>query len=526
MKIFVEYLLSINDLILINLGENFLVFLNFVVLFLLFRTISWHLQNWQIREYRWDRMLAHWQTRSGFLGIFNLWFFPGKFPRPKLSGRIILTLLISCLLFIAWGIQDILIGEACYTMTIVNSDKFMCGLAFSLSPLPLWFLLLILERFCWAIIILAVFLSSFPVWISKQIIFRKARRIIKSNSGFKVIGITGSYGKSSTKEILVKFLQDKFSRENILFNPANFNNEIAIARLVIKNKKWFKEAKKGFFVVEIGAYRTGEIKDVCHFINPNFGIITGIGNQHLSPFGSQEKITKAKFELAEKCSEQVFFDEDNSFLRNIFKNKKIEGRTQGVNSKEISNLEISLEKSSFVFHGKAFDLFLSGEFWIKNTLLVISLARKIGLSLEDCQKSLKKIKPFTNSLQVFSRENFILIKDLYSINLNGALGALKHLTLSKGRKILISQPMLELGDSAEISHRKLFNYALKHNIEVWWLKNDFKILGKEILGKNFHCPKKTKQMEMVLQLKNELKKEDIILLEGRIDREIVGIFSV
>jgi UDP-N-acetylmuramyl pentapeptide synthase len=86
--------------------------------------------------------------------------------------------------------------------------------------------------------------------------------------------------------------------------------------------------------------------------------------------------------------------------------------------------------------------------------------------------------------------------------------------------------MLELGDSAENSHRKLFNYALEHNIEVWWLKNDFKILGEKILGKNFHCPGKAKQMEVVLQLKNELKKEDTILLEGRINKEIVGIFGI
>src|SRR3989344_5170861 len=139
--------------------------------------------------------------------------------------------------------------------------------------------------------LLGVLLSEIPVQIYRKIIIYQARQMVK-NSKTVFIGITGSYGKTSTKEFLAEILSQKYITDK---TEKNYNSDIGVSLSILKNLK----PDSQYFIAELGAYKKGEIKKICDIIQPKYGILTGIGNQHLHLFGSQKNLLAAKAELLE-----------------------------------------------------------------------------------------------------------------------------------------------------------------------------------------------------------------------------------
>jgi len=459
------------------------------------RTISWHLQNWQLREYRWDRMRAHLRTKDGQINFCNLWFFKGIFPRPHKSGRMIMTLGVLLLLFVL-------------SFELVTKQ----------GNIPLTLTLILWERTLFLTVFIAVFITRIPVEIARKVLFLKAKRIVK-NSNVTRIGITGSFGKSSTKQILIHLLQSKFGAENVLFNPGNENNEVAIARLIIRNAEFFKKGK--FFIAEIGAYRRGEIKGVCQFVQPHTGIITGINAQHIELFGSQKNIQQAKFELAESATQKVFFNADSPLLREIAEDRNIDAVKIPLALSTAHNLTSDHHQSTFEIYGTKMTLPWSGAFFVSNALLAIESARECGMSVDDIAKALPKLPPLDRALNMKTLENkATLLEDLYSANPDGVLGAIQHLGTFEGKKIFVGIPLRELGAQAENVHRKIFTALEKMDAEVFWLKPDFSALGKEICESQFHGD----DIEVLKKRASTLKTNDAILLESRLPKTVTNIF--
>lgn len=489
----------------------------FIIFFLIIyclgiRTFLWHLQNWQIREYRFDRVSEYFKTKEGLKNFFNVWFFKGFLPRPQKTSRIFIIIGIFLLL-------QLLLIKTSFDKGFFKNINFLTLIGF----LVLW------ERTIFILTAFSVFISKAPVFLAQKILFKKAKKIIeKGNSQVIRIGISGSFGKSSTKEILVHLLQQNFGSKNILFNPENQNNEVAIARLILKNKVFFKTSKKEktkIFICEIGAYKKGEIKKVCDFFIPHIGIMTGLNDQHISLFGSQKNIQKAKFELAESVTQKIFFNADNQLLNEIFEDRKIQALSIPISTKSIEIKEF-FNKSEFKFYNEEFVLPWAGKFFVQNAILALECARELGIKREKLPNLLKTIPPLKRALLVEKFQKTNLLKDLYSANPDGIKMAINHLKNFKGKKIFIGLPLLELGTKSKKNHQEIFKLLKNIEAEVFWLKSDFVPFGKEICGKKFHFHKNLnttiKQIENLLK---NLSERDAILLESKLPESILNIFK-
>ncbi len=508
----------------------------FTLLFL--RTTLWHLQNWQIREYRWDRMIAYFKTKQGTKNLFNLWFFKGILPRPKFSKRILVIIITFIVIHIPITILifRIILDTTC-PITIPSSIE-ICPIPKISIPI---FILITSERLIWLSLLISTLLSKIPRYFAEKRLFAQAKKIISQSKNVTVIGITGSYGKSSTKEILHHLLEQNFGSESVLKNPANENNEIAIARLILANKEFFISpssrgtkgeqitppsmrgagGEKKFFIAEIGAYRRGEIAKVCKFIQPHLGIITGLNSQHIELFGSQSNIQRAKFELAESVSDKVFFAADNELLSEIFADRAIKATKIGISTKAATNIKSSADKTEFTAFGENFTLPWPGEFFVSNALLCLELFRELDGKTTDAAKYLGTLPPLQRALKITDFKNGKLLTDLYSSNPDGVLNAIKHLGQFKGKKIFVSNPLLELGDKSQQTHEQIFSSLSEIKAEVFWMKDDFSDLGKQICKNKFHG----KDLTKLKKLTENLETNDAILLESKLPQEVLNLFT-
>ncbi len=466
---------------------------------LILRTALWHIQNWQLREYRCDRMNAYLKTKDGRKDIYSFWFFKGILPRPKFSFRVSL---LFVWLFIVVGVIFFYVKlDTSYSLLITT---------------------LLIERTMWCWVMLGVRFSAIPVTCQKIRLYHQAKQVIQKGKNIHRIGITGSYGKSSTKEILVHLLQDTLGKENVLFNPANNNNEVAIARLVLSHASFFKPSQnKKIAVFEIGAYSRGEIRTVCHFSQPHTGILTGLNEQHVELFGSKENISKAKFELAEDASQDVFFNADNPQLNNIFDQRKIKANVSPVSKKLVKAIKTHPDKTEFEWRDQKCVLPWGGEFFVTNALLALETAYKIfDIAPKELAKSLKTLPPLKRALNLKTLHNgATLLEDIYSANTDGVMGAIQHLGQFQGRKIFVGIPLRELGKEAGNAHKKIFERLHEIGAEIFWLKTDFAELGKNICGDNFHLI--STDFRHITKVIQSLKKGDAVLLESRLPEKLL-----
>ena len=256
---------------------------------------------WQLKEYHFGRFKAHFETYKLNKIFSSFW----SIKVPKLTKKTIIILLTGILL-------EILILFYIFPF----SDK------------KFYFSLLILIIFAPLILSLLILLFQIPTVILRNQILKKAKKKRLQFKSLLVIGITGSYGKTSTKEFLAEILSSKF---NVLKTKEHINAEIGIAETILNELRDEHE----IFICEMGAYERGKIKEVCEMIKPTIGILTGINEQHLSTFGSLENIIKAKFELIESLPADgiAFFNAKNKYCLKLYQMTKIKKFLYGENVK-------------------------------------------------------------------------------------------------------------------------------------------------------------------------------------------------
>ena len=296
---------------------------------------------------------------------------------------------------------------------------------------------------------------------------RKAHKKIKSIPGFKVVGITGSYGKTSTKYIVNTILSQKY---NSLMTPESYNTTMGVVRTINEKLK----PTHNLFVCEMGAKYIGDIKEICDIVEPNYGILTAIGPQHLDTFKTIENVAKTKLELLDSLPDVTGVSFVNWEDENIRKAKLPKNVVKyGLNKKSdyyAENVTISAKGSSFdvVMPGGrriTAKTKLLGRLNILNIVCGVAVADKLGLTEEQIKMGIKFIKLVEHRLELRPNPNgSIIIDDSYNSNVRGADMALEVLgTFKDMKKILITPGIVELGEKAYEINKALGKEATKHS---------------------------------------------------------------
>jgi UDP-N-acetylmuramoyl-tripeptide--D-alanyl-D-alanine ligase len=289
---------------------------------------------------------------------------------------------------------------------------------------------------------------------------RDAKRILKQSPNMKIIGVTGSYGKTSTKFIITRLLQEKYT---VTVTPESFNTPMGVVRTIREKMKQGTQ----IFVVEMGAKKVGDIKEICDIVHPTYGVITSIGPQHLDTFHSMENIINTKFELAnavDKADGTMFLNLDSLPVREGTAKNSICYGTDASYDCYATDVVYSEAGASFtvVCDGESIPLTtrLLGQHNILNITAAVAVARHFGVEIPDIQYAVSTLKPTEHRLEVKSTVGgATLIDDAYNANPAGCLEAVNVLgRFENKQKIIITPGLVELGDKEYESN---FNLGVK-----------------------------------------------------------------
>lgn len=326
--------------------------------------------------------------------------------------------------------------------------------------------------------------------------------------GTKIIGVTGTNGKTTTKELIATVLQKKY---NVLYTQGNFNNHIGVPKTLLRLTK-----EHDIAVVEMGANHPGEIKTLVNIVEPDCGIITNVGKAHLEGFGSFEGVIRTKGELYDflrsKPGSEVFIDADNEHLNGIAGGLKLV--RYGVDS-DAADVAVKGEVTacnpflSFRWNGGEVQTHLIGAYNIYNMLAAATIGLHFGVSTGQVNDALAGYIPSNNRSQLTVTDRNKLIVDTYNANPTSMMAALRNFTLmTVSPKMAILGDMRELGSVSAEEHQKVVDYLKAEGIDNVWL------VGEEF-AKTDCAYRKFRNVE---EVKKEINDSDIsgkyILIKG------------
>ena len=307
----------------------------------------------------------------------------------------------------------------------------------------------------------------------KRYYINDAKKILKSMPNLKIIGITGSYGKTSVKYYLETLLKVGF---NVVMTPASFNTPMGVVKTIRGDLRPDTEV----FLCEMGARYVGEIKEICDIVHPHDGIITSIGPQHLETFGSIENIISTKYELGDAVPKDghLFLNMDCDYIRDNagkYQNRVHYGTDVANTSEEVNGLlqntgyyseDIVVSENGTDFtvvspsgQKMRYQMKLIGEHNVINVVGAIALANIYGIPLEKLVTAVRRLRPAPHRLQMIPRGNVTIIDDAYNSNPVGSKAAVTTLGMFKGTRILVTPGMVELGDKEDEYNRLFGTYA-------------------------------------------------------------------
>ncbi len=311
-------------------------------------------------------------------------------------------------------------------------------------------------------LILLVNLINHPVerGINRRYI-NDASRILRGMPNLKIIGVTGSYGKTSVKYFLNTLLSAQY---NVLCTPGNFNTTLGVVRTIRENMKPFYD----IFICEMGARQVGDIKEICDLVHPDYGIITSIGPQHLQSFHTIENIIATKFELADAVpgTGKVFLNYDNAYIREHKIEKPVV--SYGTEGEKVDFLAYDIAVSSggssfrmkdergavYEFHTK-----LVGSHNVQDIAGAIAVAHTLGIPMEKLLYPVRKLESVPHRLQLIKQGDRIILDDAYNSNKSGFEAALDTLAMFRELRILMTPGMVELGEKQYDENKEVGVYA-------------------------------------------------------------------
>lgn len=319
-----------------------------------------------------------------------------------------------------------------YLSNAVSSDYMMLSsLDFVLLPLT----------FCLSIVVVRpierYYYKRFVAYAKEQL----------SRGNLLKIGITGSYGKTTVKNILDKMLSYKYKT---LATPKSYNTPLGIA---LATRDITPETQ--IFIAEMGARRIGDIKELADIVKPKIGIITGIAPQHIESFKTIDNVISTKAELIDSLPQDgvAFFNGDSKYINHIyyksmFANKVVTTSNHG--RIHIDDVNLSPSGATFTLHvgnaQKECRTRLIGKHNLSNIVLCAYVATHLGVTIDEISYAIENLTPEPHRMELISaRGNITIIDDSYNCNVEGAKAALETLSTFSGRKVVVCQGIVELG---------------------------------------------------------------------------------
>lgn len=345
----------------------------------------------------------------------------------------------------------------------------------------------------------------------------------KFNDDFLVVGVTGSVGKTSTKDIIANVISQKYKT---LKTQGNNNNDIGLPFTVLKLQEDTEAA-----VIEMGMNHFGEISKLTKIAQPKIAVITNIGTSHIGNLGSRENILKAKLEILEGMSKKVLIiNNDNDLLHEFYEknvDNDIEMHTYGIdNYSEVQAESIVLNENSSEFvcniRDTKFKVYVpvGGIHFVYNALCATIIGNLIGMTNEEIVKGIQTFELTKKRMDIKKLQNGVtIINDSYNASFESMKASLEYLKgLNAKRKIAVLGDMFELGEYSKELHKKVGKEVYKNNIDILICtgensKNIVETAEAEGMKKTkiYYLKNKTEIVELI---RKNWKKDDAILFKA------------
>ena len=355
-------------------------------------------------------------------------------------------------------------------------------------------------------------------WVENSLLYlQKLANFHRLKFNIPIIGITGSNGKTSTKELINVVLSKKY---NVLCTKGNLNNHLGVPLTLLQLND-----KHELAIIEMGANKPGDIKELAEIAEPNYGIITNIGKAHLEGFINFEGVLKTKLELFDFISSsngEFIVNADDEILNNATKDYSIrvlyssKGRTAIEGKLEELTPFVALSYKSENYESPYIKTNMIGNYNFYNFLVAITFGQIFKVSNDLINEAIRNYVPSNNRSQVLKTNNNLLIIDCYNANPSSMLAALESfLMLKEENKIAILGDMLELGVQSIAEHKKILAFCFDNNLEFITVGPIFQSLNKEGFNsiedyKEFHSKNKLSEKTILLKGSRGIALENLI----------------
>ena len=470
-----------------------MIIIYFLILLLILIRLLRFLAIVQQKEYRLDRLLSYFHSASGKQDLVKIWpntknLTATGLKRPIRTFRVFLV-----------GLLTLLVIFSLYLWLTLFVDLTLIKLIF-------WVLVLVCLPLFVTLVILPTSLISY-FWT--LVLLKQASQKISDQKPL-VIGITGSFGKSSTKQLLAHLLQAKFK---VFATPKSFNTKYSVAQTI--NNSY---AGQEVVILEYGAYSQGEIKTLAKYFKPTLAMITGFAPQHLDLFGSEKNIIQAKRELILAMDENsyVFANARSIGVREICQVNNYQIIDYSGPDSQVMITAASLDpqgKLSFSWKDKVIKTQLVGKHYLEIVAGSIAVAQHLGLTHQQIMDRLSSFKPTSNFISSSpTSTGALIINDGLTTNPAGfkaALDLVKDIKRDK-KVILVTGGIVDLGHQEKEIHLKLAQAGAQFVDQVWY----FGLVGKPQFNQVF-AGKVIDSEEAIKEKITQLSQDDLVLLEGK-----------
>ena len=335
------------------------------------------------------------------------------------------------------------------------------------------------------------------------------------------IGVTGSVGKTSTRDMIYSVLSRKYST---LRNEKNYKNQIGVPLTMLKVQK------EEMAVVEMGMNQLGEIERLSKIVRPQIGVITNIGTAHIGKLGSRENICKAKLEITTGMDKDgiLILNQDDDLLHAYYEKNRNNRKMITIGIKEESdfgakNIVLMEDSTTFTvtFYNQEYDVYvpIPGLAFVYNALVSIAVGTLLKMDMETILEGIKNASITKKRLEIVKRENYTIINDSYNASEDSMKASLQVLaSRNEKRKIAVLGDMLELGEFSEKIHRTIGESVAMANIDLLiTVGQDSKYIA--VSAKENGMDKKKiysfhENKEVIYFLKKELKDGDVLLFKA------------